>query len=70
MPEMHLKQPGFTYSNCGPFSKNKERNETFKQTINTDDIYKNDLDRACFQPDIAYGKYKDLNKRTQSDKLL
>ena len=55
MPEMHLKQPGFTYSNCGPFSKNKERNETFKQTINTDDIYKNDLDRACFQPDIAYG---------------
>ena len=41
----------------------------FKQTINTDYIYQNDLDRACFQPDIACGKYKDLNKRTQSDKL-
>ena len=27
MPEMHLKQPGFTYSACGPFTKNKERNE-------------------------------------------
>ena len=29
MPEMHLKQPGFTYSACGPFTKNKERMEKF-----------------------------------------
>ena len=32
MPEMHLKQPGFTYSACGPFTKNKERIEKFMQT--------------------------------------
>ena len=49
MPEMHLKQPGFTYSACGPFTKNKERIEKFMQTGNTDFIYKNELDRACFQ---------------------
>ena len=70
MPEMHLKQPGFTYSACGPFTKNKERFQKFMKTGNTDNIYKNDLDRACFQHDIAYGKYTDLTKRTQSDKVL
>ena len=66
MPEMHLKQPGFTYSACGPFTKNKERIEKFMQTVNTDFIYRNELDKACFQHDIAYGKSKDLAKRTQS----
>ena len=70
MPEMHLKQPGFTYSACGPFTKNKERIEKFMQTGNTDFIYKNELGKACFQHDIAYGKSKDLIKRTQSDKFL
>ena len=70
MPEMHLKQPGFTYSACGPFTKNKERIEKFMQTGNTDFIYKNELDKACFQHNIAYGKSKDLVKRTQSDKVL
>ena len=70
MPEMHLKQPGFTYSDCGPFTKNKDRIEKFMQTGNTDYIYKNDLDKACFQHDMAYDKYKDLTKRTQSDKVL
>ena len=70
MPEMHLKQPGFTYSACGPFTKNKERIEKFMQTGNTDFIYKNELDKACFQHDMAYGKSKDLIKRTQSDKVL
>ena len=70
MPEMHLKQPGFTYSACGPFIKNKERIEKFMQTENTDFIYKNELDKACFQHDMAYGKSKDLIKRTQSDKVL
>ena len=39
MPEMHLKQPGFTYSACGQFTKNKERIENFMQTGNTDFIY-------------------------------
>ena len=70
MPEMHLKQPGFTYSACGPFTKNEERIEKFMQTGNTDFIYKNKLDKACFHYDMAYGKSKDLTKRTQSDKVL
>ena len=70
MPEMHLKQPGFTYSTCGPFTKNKERIEKFMQTGNTDFMYKNELDKGCFQHDMAYGKSKDLVKRTQSDKVL
>ena len=48
MPELHLEKLGFTYSACGPFSKNKERNQKFMQTGNTDSIYKNDLDKACF----------------------
>ena len=70
MPEIHLKRPGFTYSACGPFTKNKERIEKLMQTGNTDFIYKNELDKACFQHDMAYGKSKDLIKRTQSDKVL
>ena len=70
MPEMHLKQLGFTYSACGPFTKNKERIEKFMQTGNTDFIYKNELDKACFQHDMAYGKSKDLAKRTQLDNVL
>ena len=69
-PEIHLKQPRFTYSACGPFTKNKERIEKFMKTENTDFIYKNELDKACFQHDMAYGKSKDLVKRTQSDKVL
>ena len=40
------------------------------QTGNTDFIYKHEIDKACFQHDIAYGKSKDLVKRTQSDKIL
>ena len=70
MPEMHLKQPGFTYSDCGPFTKNKETIEKIMQTENTDFIYKNGLDKACFQHDMAYGKSKHLAKRTQSDNAL
>ena len=70
MPEMHLKQPGFTYSACGPFTKNKERIEKFMKSGNTDFIYRNKLDKACFQHDRAYGKSKDLAKRIQSDKAL
>ena len=70
MLEMHLKQPAFTYSACGPFTKNKERLKKFMQTGNANFIYKNELDKACFQHDMAYGKSKDLVKRTQSDKVL
>ena len=70
MPEMHLKQPGFTYSPCGPFTKNKERIQKFKETGDTDYIYKNELNKACFQHDMAYGDFKDLARRTFSDKVL
>ena len=70
MPEMHLRQPGFTFSACGPFTKKKERIKKIMKTENTDFIYKNELDKACFQHDMAYGRSKDLAKRTQSDKVL
>ena len=56
LPEMHLKQPGFTYSAYCPFTKNKDRIEKVMQTENTNFIYKNELDKACFQHDMAYGK--------------
>ena len=70
MPEMHLGQPGFTYSTCGPFTRNKQKIQKFMQTGDTNYIYKKELDKACFQDDMAYDKYKDLEKRTQSDKAL
>ena len=60
MPEIHLKQPGFTYSAFGPFTKSKERIEKFMQTRYTVFIYRNDVDEACFQHDTAYRKAKDL----------
>ena len=60
MPEMHLKQPGFTCRACGPLTKNKERIEKFMQARNTNFIYRNELDKACFPHDMASGKLKDL----------
>ena len=70
MPKMHLKQPGFTYSACGPFTKNKERFQKFKKTGDTKYNYRNELDKTCFQHDIAYGDFKDLAKRTAADNVL
>ena len=70
MPEMHLKQARFTYSACEPFIKNKERIQKFKETGDTSYIHKNELDKACFQHDMAYGDFKDLARRTASDKVL
>ena len=64
LPEIHLKQPAFTYSACDPFPKNKERIEKFIKIGNTNFIYKNELDKTCFQHGMAYGKSKDLAKRT------
>ena len=69
MPEMHLKQPGFTYSSCGPFTKNKEIIQKVKETGDTSYIYKNDLDKTCFQNNMAYGDFKDLERRIPSDKV-
>ena len=69
MPEMHLRQPQFVYSVFGPFTKNKERIKKFKETGDTSYICKKELDKACFQHDMAYGDFKDLPKRTAADKV-
>ena len=70
MPEIHLKQPGFIYSPCDPFIKIKEKIQKSKETGDTSYIYKNELDKSCFQYDMAYGNFKDIEKRTASDKVL
>ena len=70
MSEMHLKQSGVTYSACGPFTKNKERIQKSKETGDTNYIYKNELDKAYFKHDMAYGDFKHLSRRTASDKIL
>ena len=70
MPEMHLKQSGFTYSACGPLTKNDETIQKSKETGNTSCIYKNNFDKACFQHDLAYGDFKDFARRTASDEVL
>ena len=70
MTEMHLRQPGFAYSACASFTKNKERIEKFNETWNSRYIYQNELDKACFQRDMAYGDFKSLTRRTTSDKIL
>ena len=70
MPEMHLRQPQFVYSGCGPFTRHKERIKEFKRTGDTRYIYRNELDKACFQHDSAYADHKDLINRTEADKVL
>ena len=70
MPEMHLRQPQFTYSACGPCTKYKQRIQKLKETGDTNYIYKNELDKACFTYDAAYSDSKDLTKRTAADKIL
>ena len=64
---MHLKQPQFTYNACGSFTKNKER---IQETGDISYIYKNELEKTCFQHDMAYGDFEDLKRRTASDKVL
>ena len=70
MPELHLKQPGFTYSAWGPFMKNKKRIGKFKETRDTNYIYRNELDKTCFQHGMGYGDFKDLARKTAADKVL
>ena len=70
MPEMHLRQPQFVYSACGPFTRHKERIKEFKRTGDTRYIYRNELDKACFQHDSAYADHNDLINRTEADKVL
>ena len=70
MPEMHLRQPQFVYSACGPFTRHKERIREFKCTGDTRYIYRNELHKACFRHNSAYADHKDLINRTKSDKVL
>ena len=70
MLKMHLRQPRFVYSACGPFTRHKERIKEFKRTGDTRYIYRNELDKACFQHDSAYADHKDLINRTEADKVL
>ena len=70
MSETHLRQSGFAYSACGPFTKNKKRIQKFKETGDSWYIYQNELDKACFQHDIACGDFKDLHRRTFADKVF
>ena len=70
MAAMHFKKPGVTCSACGTFTKNKERIQKFKETRDSRYIYQNELDKACFQHDMAYGDFKDLTRKIDSDKIL
>ena len=70
MPEIDLRQPQFTYSACGPFTKHEQRIQKFKETGDKNYIYMNELDKACFVHDAAYSDSKDLTKRTAADKIL
>ena len=70
--EMHLKQPKFTYSSCGPFKETTKEYKIFEETGDSRYIYiyKNELGKTCFQHDKAYRDFKDLARRTASDKVL
>ena len=70
IPEIHLRQPRFVYSACGPFTRHKERIKEFKRTGDTRYIYRNELDKTSFQHDSAYAYHKDLINRTEADKIL
>ena len=70
MPEMHLRQPRLVYSACEPFTRHKEIIKEFKRTGDTRYIYRNELDKACFQHDSAYADHKDLINRTEACKIL
>ena len=62
MPEIHLRQPQFTYNACGPFTRHEERIQKFKEAVDTNYVYKNELDKACFVHDAAYSDSKILQK--------
>ena len=70
MSEIHLRQPGFMYSVFNPFIKKKERIKNFTETKDSRYIYQNELDGACSEHGMAYGDFKDLNRRTAADKVL
>ena len=69
MPQMHLRLPRFTYSACEQFTKNKERIQKLMETGNSRYIYQTKLDKARFQYDMDHADFKDLTRRTASDKI-
>ena len=71
MPEMLLRQSGFTYSDCGPITKkSKQEYKIKKKTEDSRYIYWNELQKTCFKHDMVYGDFKVLIRRTASDKVL
>ena len=52
------------------YKKNKERIQKFKETGDSGYIYQNELDKARFQHDMVYRDFKDLTRRTDSNKIL
>ena len=69
MPELHLKQPLFTNSACGPFNKHREI-QKFRETGNLKHLYRHELDKASVAHDTTHSHSNDLAKRTISDKIL
>ena len=69
MTKLHLRQPRFTYSICGPFTKYCDRIPKFRETGNLKHIYRKELDKACFPNDVAYSDSNDLAERTISDEV-
>ena len=70
MSELLLKQPGFTYSACKPFTKHRKGIQKIRETGNLKYLYRNELEKACFAHDVAYSDSKNFAKRTISDKIL
>ena len=70
MPELHLRQPEFTYSPCGSFTKHRSKIQKFSKTGDLKHIYENKLFDACFADDTAYSDSKHLSKKNMSVKVL
>ena len=70
IPKLHLRQPGFTYIACGPFTKHFERIQKVRETVDLKHVYKNELDNTLFAHDVAYSNSNDLAKRTVPDRIL
>ena len=66
MPEMRLRQPQFKFHACGPFTKNKEWIQKFKEKEDLRYIYQNKLEKTYFQHDLPDGNFKDFPRRTAS----
>ena len=70
MSELYLKQPAFTHSACGSFTKHRERIQKFREAGNLKHLCRNELGKACFAHDALYSYSNDLAKRTILDRVL